>query len=115
MVRYRLPPTAIDRVAVAYSPLAEAMLSLKVLTHPRQHPLHHDFVRRLRALPAPLARELASYRFAVTKNVPVFLFADSASGFDSFEDELARFAEVDPAIFRFEFMRGLTEDLPYDP
>jgi DNA-binding transcriptional ArsR family regulator len=47
--------------------------------------------------------------------VPVFLFADAASGFDTFEDELARFASVDASVFRFEFTRGLHRDLPYDP
>ncbi len=40
-IRFRLEPYDLDRVAFAYSPVLEAILSLHVLTHPKHHPLQH--------------------------------------------------------------------------
>ena len=50
MITFVLPEGALERIAVAYSPLVEAFFSLDVLTEPKHHPLHHAWVRRARKL-----------------------------------------------------------------
>ena len=51
-IRFHVPTHALERLAFAYSPLLEAVLSLHVLTEPKHHPLQHQWVRQMRALPA---------------------------------------------------------------
>ncbi|WP_327002775.1 DUF5937 family protein [Dactylosporangium sp. NBC_01737] len=63
-IRFALPGNPLERVGFAYGPLPEAVFSLHVLVAPQHHPMHHDWVRRMRALPLPLRRELAGFAFA---------------------------------------------------
>ena len=83
------------------------MLSLHVLTAPKHHPLQHPWVRRARALPAALRREIAAFRFAYDAFVPEFLMPSPASAFGSFEDELRELAALDDAILGLGFLRPL--------
>jgi DNA-binding transcriptional ArsR family regulator len=116
VIRFRLPPNAIDQVAVVYSPLFETVLSLKVLAQPRHHPLHHPWLREMRRLRPELRRGVAGYAFAYQSYVPVFLYARSSGGFDSFESDLERLQEMPREELRFEFTRfAHVRDLPADP
>ena len=60
-IRFHLPADASERVAFAYSPLLEAVLSLHVLVEPKHHPLQHEWVRAMRALEPALRREIAAF------------------------------------------------------
>ena len=64
-VRFHLAGDAVERTGFAYCPRLEAVFSLHVLVEPQHHPLHHPWVRRMRALPPALRRELAACAFAL--------------------------------------------------
>ncbi len=88
-IRFRLPAHAMERVAHAYSPLLEAVLSLHVLVEPKHHPLQHPWMRQMRALPAPLKREIAAFAFAYRRHDARTCFAPSPEATcRSFEDEV---------------------------
>jgi DNA-binding transcriptional ArsR family regulator len=63
-IRFHLPADAIERISFAYGPLLETVYSLHVLVEPQRHPLHHPWVRRMRALPASLRQEMTACGFA---------------------------------------------------
>jgi DNA-binding transcriptional ArsR family regulator len=115
LIRFRLPVNAIEQVAVAYSPLFETVLSLKVLSQPRHHPLHHPWLREMRKLKPALRRQMDAYSFAYGKWVPIFLFARSTGGFDSFDDELERMRALPERTIRYEFSRFANQHAPPDP
>lgn len=106
-IRFRLPANAPERVAFAYSPLLELVLSLHVVAAPKHHSLQHPWVRRARRLSPELKRELAALQFAYHSLVPDFLFPEPGDQFDSFSDELVRLRGLDPTLAAFEFMRPL--------
>src|SRR5918911_3378696 len=64
MIRFHLPADAVERVAFAYSPLFESVLSLHVLVEPGHHSLQHDWVRRMRYLPDGVRRDVRTFAFA---------------------------------------------------
>lgn len=70
-IRFSLGEGAVERVAFTYGPLLEAVFSLHVLVEPQRHPLHHLWIRRMRALPQALRRELAAFSFAFGAAPPV--------------------------------------------
>lgn len=88
-IRFRLPAHAIERVAHAYSPLLEAVLSLHVLVEPKHHPLQHPWIRRMRALPAPLKRQVAAFAFVYRRHIPDVFAPSPVDELRSFDDELA--------------------------
>ena len=106
MIRVQLPPAAIEQIAVAYSPLAECVLSLRVLLQPKRHPLHLPWVRAMRRLPPSLRERIDDLQFAFVNNAPVFVAADSGR-FESFEAELALLRSMPPSIIRYQFTWGL--------
>lgn len=63
-IRFHLPADALERVSFAYGPWQEAVFSVHVLVEPQRHPLHHPFIRRMRALPVSLRREMSALSFA---------------------------------------------------
>lgn len=69
-IRFHLAEDALERVCFSYAPLLEAVFSLHVLVEPQHHPLHHEWVRDMRALPASLRRELAACSFALGSAPP---------------------------------------------
>jgi DNA-binding transcriptional ArsR family regulator len=103
MIRFHLPASAVERVAFAYSPLFEAVLSLHVLVEPKHHPLQHEWVRGMAGLPAGLRREIRAFAFAYRGYVPQVLAPPPFAGFDSFEEELERLAQQPAAAVAFEF------------
>jgi hypothetical protein len=64
MITFRFAADPAESIAFSYSPVVEAVLSLHVLTEPKHHPLQHPWVRKARALPAALKREIAAFGFA---------------------------------------------------
>src|ERR671936_1738284 len=107
MIRFHLPASAVERLEFAYSPLLEAALSLHVLVEPKHHPLQHEWVRRMRALPAELKRELRRLRFLYDRTVPEFLMQAPAGGYASFGDELEALGALDERTAGLGFLRLL--------
>jgi DNA-binding transcriptional ArsR family regulator len=106
-IRFRLPAYAIERVAHAYSPLLEAVLSLHVLVEPKHHPLQHPWIRRMRALPAPLKRRIAAFAFVYRRHIPDVFAPSPVDELRSFEDELATLRALDEGTIALEFSRPL--------
>jgi DNA-binding transcriptional ArsR family regulator len=103
MIRFHLPPHAVERLAFAYSPLFEAVLSLHVLVEPKHHPLQHNWVRRMRHLPSRLRRDVHAFAFAYRSYVPEVLSPTPAAEFSSFGDDLARLRAQPAETIAFEF------------
>jgi DNA-binding transcriptional ArsR family regulator len=96
-----------ERVAHAYSPLLEAVLSLHVLVEPKHHPLQHPWIRQMRALPAPLKREVAAFAFVYRRHIPDVFAPSPVDDLRSFEDELAALRALDEGTIALEFSRPL--------
>jgi DNA-binding transcriptional ArsR family regulator len=106
-IRFRLEPYDLDRVAFAYSPALEAILSLHVLTHPKHHPLQHPWVRGMRRLPPSLKREIAAFGFVYHEVVPDVFLPRPDDDFQSFDAELARLRSLDEETVAYEFTRTM--------
>ncbi len=96
-----------ERVAHAYSPLLEAVLSLHVLVEPKHHPLQHPWIRQMRALPAPLKREIAAFAFVYRRHIPDLFAPSPVDDLRSFEDELAALLTLSHGTIALEFSRPL--------
>ena len=92
-IRFRLPAEGAERVAFAYSPLLELVLSLHVLVEPKHHPLQQPWVRQMRALPAPLRREIGAFAFAYRSYFPGFLIPGPAGSNPTLDDVLGEPSE----------------------
>jgi DNA-binding transcriptional ArsR family regulator len=101
MIRFHLPADAVERVAFAYSPLFECVLSLHVLVEPGHHSLQHEWVRRMRDLPDRARRDVRTFAFAYRSYIPQVLAP--VGGFGSFEEEVARLLAQPPEMLAFEF------------
>jgi DNA-binding transcriptional ArsR family regulator len=110
MIRFHLPATAVERVAFAYSPLFEAVLSLHVLIEPKHHSLQHEWVRRARDLPERLRRDIHAFAFAYRAYIPEVLAPAPQAGFASFAEELERLAAQPPEAVAFEFTVPLSPE-----
>jgi hypothetical protein len=98
---------ALDRVAFAYSPLQEAVLSLHVLVAPKHHALQHDWVREMRSLPASLKKRIAEFAFAYRWTMPGFVTASPEEVFSDFEQDLRELAAHDSDTLALDFLRPL--------
>lgn len=108
-ITFRLPPDAPDRIAFAYSPLLEAVLSLHVLVEPKHHPLQHPWVRRMRALTPGLRREIEAFAFAFRSYIPNCFSPGATGQLPRIEDDLDALFRLPPATARLEFTRSLDE------
>jgi DNA-binding transcriptional ArsR family regulator len=106
-IAFVLPEQESESIALAYSPVVEAVLSLHVLVAPKHHPLQHAWVRRMRAIDPALKAEIRAFRFAYLGHFPDFLFPRPDEEFLGFDDELAYLHELDDQAFAFEFLRPL--------
>jgi DNA-binding transcriptional ArsR family regulator len=106
-IRFHIPAFAVERLSFAYSPLVEAVLSLHVLVEPKHHPLQHEFVRRMRSLPAPLRRRIGELAFVYRRTMPDFFAPSPDEGYGSFHDELARLELYDDETLALELLRPL--------
>jgi DNA-binding transcriptional ArsR family regulator len=107
-IRFHLPVDAIERVAFAYSPVLEEVLSLHVLVEPKHHAIQHPWVRRARRLSQPLRREIDAFGFAFRAYFPEFLFPRPNGEFPSFESELGALSALPLDLVALEFSRPLT-------
>ena len=103
MITFVLPEGALERIAVAYSPLVEAFFSLDVLTEPKHHPLHHAWVRRARKLAPALRREIAFFSYYYDPYIPSPIATYPTGDYPSFDAELERLAQLDDETVRYEF------------
>ncbi len=106
-VTFRFPNDhPIDLIGFAWSPLLEAVLSLRAVVQPKRTPQHLPWARRARDLPDDLLAELRLLFRAFEPGVPssfeVGLHGDSPT----FEDELAAFRALDPAVVAHDVALG---------
>src|SRR5262245_39617926 len=87
---FRVPASVSEGVVFSYSPSLEAVLSLHVLVEPKHHPVQHEWVRAMRALPPALKREIDAFAFAYRAYFPEFFFPSPSGELLDFEGELAR-------------------------
>ena len=107
-IRFAVPADdALDRIAFAYSPLQEAVLSLHVLVAPKHHALQHEWVRGKRKLPAALKRRISEFGFAYRWTMPGFIAASPEGEFTDFEQDLRDLAEHDAETLALDFLRPL--------
>jgi DNA-binding transcriptional ArsR family regulator len=103
MITFVLPDDALERIAVAYSPLVEAFFSLDVLTEPKHHPLHHAWIRRARRLAPALRREIAFFSYYYDPYIPSPIATYPTGDYPSFEAEVERLLALDDETIRYEF------------
>ena len=106
-IRFAVPTHAPERLAFAYSPVLEAVLSLHVLVAPKHHPLQHEWVRRMRALPPSLKRRIVDFGFAYRRTMPDFVAPSADAEFSDFEQDIALLGTHDPGTLALEFLRPL--------
>ncbi len=107
MIRIALPAHPEEHVAFAVSPLLECVLSLHVLLGPKHHALHHEWVRRMRALDPVLRRELETLGFVYRRQIPDLLTPRAEDAPESFDQELARLCSLPPELLLAGFGRPL--------
>jgi DNA-binding transcriptional ArsR family regulator len=103
MITFVLPPSALERVALAYSPLVEAYFSLDVVTEPKHHPLHHGWVRRFRRLDATLRREVGFFSYYYDPYIPSPIATYPTGHYADFDSDLERLLALDDETLRYEF------------
>jgi DNA-binding transcriptional ArsR family regulator len=108
MITFHLDSLAGDRIAFAYSPVLEAVLSLHALIEPKHHSVQHQWVRQMQRLSPSLKREIAAFGFAYRSYFPAFLFPSASDTFPSFEAEVEQLRKIAPPIVSFEFTEALS-------
>src|SRR6266487_3531726 len=101
MIHLRLPPAAEEHVAVAYSPLTECVMSLKVLLQPKRHPLHRRWAREVGRASASLQEGFDRYAFAFRDNGPT-VYVGGSAGVPSLAEALELLLDQ-PQAFIAEF------------
>jgi DNA-binding transcriptional ArsR family regulator len=104
-IRFHLPDDAVERVAFAYSPLLEALLSLHVLVLPKHHPLQHPWVREMRKLDPALKRAIGAYSFLYRSVFPDCVLPSSAGAYLTFDEELERLRALVDETAAYELTR----------
>jgi DNA-binding transcriptional ArsR family regulator len=106
-IRFHVAADAPERIAFAYSPLLETVLSLHVLVEPKHHAVQHAFVRDARRIPSAIRREIAAFSFALRSYCPGFLFPRATGDYAAFATELEALANVPDDLVALEFTRPL--------
>jgi DNA-binding transcriptional ArsR family regulator len=81
------------------------VLSLHVLMHPKEHPLQHPWIRRMRNLSPGLKREIRVFRFLYSDITCDFMLPARAEAPQSFEEALAAFVALPPEWAQYEIAR----------
>ncbi len=116
MIVFNLPAEAVERLAFAYSPLLEAVLSLHVLVEPKHHPVQHAWVRQMQQLSPGLKKKISAFSFAYRSYFPAFLFPATTGSMPTFESELKRLETLSPPVVSFEFTEAACPGYTrYDP
>src|SRR5215204_653775 len=107
-IRFAVPAVdALDRIAFAYSPLQEAVLSLHVLVAPKHHALQHEWIRGMRRLPAGLRKRISELGFAYRWTMPGFITASPEGEFTDFEQDVRILEQHDAETLALDFLRPL--------
>ena len=107
MIRISLPAHPTEHVAVTVSPLLECALSIHVLLGPKHHALHHDWVRRMRALPADVRRDVEAHAFVFRTHLPDVFLPRADGAVEEFDGELDAFRSEKPELLRAALSRPL--------
>ena len=105
MISVRVPEAPDGLVHVAPAPLCEAVLSLHVLTHPKEHPLQHPWIRQMRRLSPALKREIRAFGFLYSDITADFMLPERADARQAFDAALAAFAAMPPERAQYELAR----------
>ncbi|MTV27439.1 winged helix-turn-helix transcriptional regulator [Nitriliruptoraceae bacterium ZYF776] len=103
-VTFRLPgPRSVDLLGFGWSPLFESVLAMAVVARPKRTPMHLPWVRRCRdLLPSDLHAEVVATTRAFDGAVPGIFEVGLLGDSPAFDDELAAFRELDPALVAYE-------------
>lgn len=115
----RLAPEDLSRVRFAFSPLQEAVMSMRALADPGRHVVHLPWVERtLEALKRPDTEESSGFAFAIACGdgyVPDFLTPTPTTPLPTFEAEMARLSETPPETVEEEVRRFVGKVSSLDP
>lgn len=92
----------LDLIGFAWSPLFEAVLSLRAVVQPKRTPEHLPWVRRTRELPDDLLQELRTLFRPFDPAVPGLFEVGIHGDSPGFDDELAAFCEIDADLVAHE-------------
>lgn len=92
----------VDLIGFAWSPLAEAVLSLRAVVQPKRTPQHLPWVRRTRELPDPLLAELRTLFRPFDTALPGLFEVGIHGDSPTFADELDAFLALDPVMVAHE-------------
>jgi DNA-binding transcriptional ArsR family regulator len=106
-IRFALADDQEAALAFGYSPLLETVLSLHVLVGPKHHALQHEWVRAMRGLRPALRREIAELSFLYRWTLPNCILPSATTGYEDFDDELARLRSLRVDVAAFELVRPL--------
>jgi DNA-binding transcriptional ArsR family regulator len=109
-IRFQLSADAPERVAHAYSPLLEAVLSLHVLAEPKHHPLQHPWVRAARSLEPALKRTIGEFSFVYRRHIPSTFGPTPDAELRTFQEELAALRGLDSGTIALDFSRPLYDN-----
>ena len=92
----------IDLIGFAWSPLFEAVLSLRAVVQPKRTPLHLPWVRHSRDLPADLLTEIRTLVRPFDPMIPGLFEVGLRGDNPTFADELAAFRSLAPELVAHE-------------
>ena len=107
-VEFHLPPGhAFGTIGFAWSPLFEAALSLRCISHPKRYPMHLPWARRCRELPTDLRDEVRLLAHGYHRFQPGVFEVGLGGDQVGFHEELAAFRAIDDATMAWELSLGL--------
>ncbi len=102
-VTLQFPPgRAIDHIGFAWSPLFEAVLSMRAVARPKRTPMHLPWVRRCRELPGDVQDEIRAIVAPFDPFIPGIFEVGLLGDSPTFEDELEAFRALDGDLVLFE-------------
>ena len=104
-IRLRVPESTEGLVHVGPAPFVEVLLSLHVLIHPKEHPLQHPWIRRMRTLSPHLKREIRAFGYLYSDITADFMLPERADLPQRFEAALATFASLPAERAQYELAR----------
>ncbi len=126
-VSFTFPPgRALGLIGFAWSPLNEAVLSLRAVVHPKRVPMHLPWVRRCRDLDDDLLEEIRALTSTFDRFVPGIFEVGLGGDSPAFDDELAALDDLDDDLVAYELSltlgglacgprEGHTSALVHDP
>jgi hypothetical protein len=107
MIRFMFAPQGSPRLRIAYSPLWECVISVRVLLDPASHALFQPWIRRAgAAVDAGDVRLLGALVRSDGRYIPDFLAPPPSVPGAAFGAELARVRNTPPEVLRAEVARA---------